>query len=303
MKKTITLLSLMALLLVSCSETKTKSNTMANSATDSSNFKSGFADVNKLKIYYEMHGNGEPLLLLHGGLYSIDMYKSIISILSKNRQVIAVDLQGHGRTADIDKPLRFESMADDIAALIRFLNLGKVDIAGHSLGGGVALRVAIQHREVVKRLVVISAPFSRKGFYPEILVAQSQSLRAAAFENFKATPIYQNYISVAPKPENFPSLLDKLGDLLGIDYDWSEDIRKLKMPVMLIFSDADMFPTSHMTRFFELLGGGQRDAGWDGSSRPLAQLAILPGLTHYNSITPLLASTIDTFLDSPASLK
>ena len=259
----------------------------------------GYAPVNGLEMYYEIHGSGEPLILLHGGLGSTDMFDTILPTLSENRQVIAVDLQGHGRTADIDRPIRLEYLGDDIAAFIRHLGLGKVDIVGYSMGGGTGLRTAIQHPEVVKRLVVISAPFSREGFYHEILAAQAQ-VNAAAADAFKSMPLYQNYVSVAPNPENFPQLLDKLGEFMSRDYDWSDEIRELDIPVMLIFADADMFPTSHMARFFELLGGGQRDAGWDGSGRPLAQLAILPGLTHYDIfMSPELASTVMNYLNTP----
>ena len=241
----------------------------------------GYAPVNGLEMYYEIHGEGEPLILLHGGFGSSGMFYALMPQLARNRQVIAVDLQGHGRTADIDRPIRFEHLGDDVAALIRHFDFERVDVMGYSMGGGAALRAAIQHPDVVKRLVVVSAPFSRDGFYPELLDAQA-GVNAAAADQFEETPMYQHYVSVAPEPDRFPLLLDKMGALMSRDYDWSDEIRALDLPILLVYADADAFPTAHMARFYELLGGGQRDAGWDGSQRPTAHLAILPGLTHYD---------------------
>src|SRR5687768_5497240 len=137
-----------------------------------------YADVNGIKLHYEIHGTGRPLVLLHGGLGAIEMFGPNLPALAKGRQVIAVDLQGHGRTADIDRPLDPQLMADDIAALIRHLGLGRADIMGYSLGGGVAVHTAIRHPGVVNRLVVVSTPFRRNGFYPEIL-AQQEMVNAA----------------------------------------------------------------------------------------------------------------------------
>lgn len=259
--------------------------------------KNGYAPVNGLEMYFEVHGEGEPMILIHGGLGSTGMFHNIMPLLTQNRQVITVDLQGHGRTADIDRPLRYENFADDIAEFIRYIGLKKVDIVGYSMGAGAGLRTAIQHPDLVKRLVVVSAGFSRNGFYPDILSMQSQ-VNAEAAEEFKETPIYQNYVSIAPDPDHFPALLDKIGELMSRDYDWSDEIRVLEPSIMLVFADADMFPTSHMADFFELLGGGQQDAGWDGSLRPDAQLAILPNLTHYDiHMSPLLATVINRFLE------
>lgn len=259
----------------------------------------GYAPVNGLQMYYEIHGAGEPMVLLHGGLGSTLMFGEVLPRLAQNRQVIAVDLQGHGRTADIDRPIRLEFMADDVAGLIRHLGFDKVDVVGYSMGGGVGLRIAIQHGEVVRKLVDISFPFSRSGWYPELLTSQKQ-VGAALTEAMKPTPMYQSYVAVAPNPENFPQLLDKIGESMRLDYDWSGEIEKLDMPILLVFADADMIPTAHIARFYELLGGGQRDAGWDGSLRPAAQLAILPGLTHYNiDMSPTLWSIVTQFLDEP----
>jgi pimeloyl-ACP methyl ester carboxylesterase len=258
-----------------------------------------YAQVNGLNLYYEIHGSGQPLVLLHGGLGLTSMLGAILPQLAEGRQVIAVDLQGHGRTADIDRPLRYELMADDIAALVKHLGLETIDIMGYSLGGGVALRTAIQHPEMVRKLVLVSTSFSRRGSYPEVLAAMDQ-VGAAAAEFMKESPIYRAYMSVAPQPDHFPALLDKLGDLLRQDYDWSADVAALRLPTMLVYGDVDSVSPGYAVQFFELLGGGQRDAGWDGAYMPAARLAILPATTHYNIFaSPMLPTMVMPFLDAP----
>jgi pimeloyl-ACP methyl ester carboxylesterase len=258
-----------------------------------------YALVNGINLYYEIHGAGQPLVLLHGGLGSTGMFGELLPLLAEHRQVVAVDLQAHGRTADIDRPIRLELMADDIAALIKHLGLERADVMGYSMGGGVALRTAIQHPQLVKKLVLVSVPFKRDGWYPEIVAGMGQ-MGAAAAPFMKETPMYQGYVSVAPDPEHFPVLLDKMGDLLRQDYDWSSEVAALKMPTMIVFGDSDSVPPAHAAQFFELLGGGKADAGWDGAGMPNARLAILPGTTHYNIFySPALAPTVIPFLDSP----
>jgi pimeloyl-ACP methyl ester carboxylesterase len=260
--------------------------------------KTGYAPVNGLKLYYEVHGAGQPLVLLHGGVGATEMFSPIMPALSKTRQVIAVDMQAHGRTADIDRPLSMEAMADDVAALIKYLGIEKADVMGYSLGGGVALRTAIQHPGVVRKLVVVSAAFKRDGWYPEIVAAMSQMGPGAA-EPMKQSPMYQMYARIAPKPADWPVLLTKLGDLLRQDYDWWKEVAAIQAPTLLVFGDADAVRPAHIVQFFELLGGGKKDAGWDGSGMSKARLAILPGLTHYNIFSsPMLASTITPFLDA-----
>lgn len=261
--------------------------------------KTGYAPVNGLKLYYEIHGTGEPLVLLHGGLGATEMFSAIMPALSTNRQVIAVELQGHGRTADIARPLSVEAMAGDIAALMKHLGIDRADVMGYSLGGMVALRTAIQHPGVVKRLVIVSSACEHNGWYPEILAGMAQMGPKAA-EPMKQTPMYKTYARLAPKPEDWPVLLTKLGELLSKDYDWSKEVAAIQAPTLLVFGDADAVRTSHAVEFFELLGGGKKDAGWDGSGMSNARLAILPGLTHYNIFSsPALASTVTAFLDAP----
>jgi pimeloyl-ACP methyl ester carboxylesterase len=257
---------------------------------------SGYASVNGLQLYYQIHGSGEPLILLHGGLGLIDMFGENLALLAAERQVIGVDLQAHGRTADIDRPLRLELMGDDIAALIRHLGLAQADVMGYSVGGAVALRAAIQHPELVRRLVVASAPFKRSGWYPE-MVAGMQQMSAAALPFMKDTPMHQSYVGVAPNPEGFAGLLEKMGDMMRRDYDWSDEVRALKIPTLIVAGDADGLSPAHAAQFFELLGGGKRDGGWDGSGMVASQLAILPGTTHYTLFSsPALAAAVLPFL-------
>lgn len=257
-----------------------------------------YADVNGINLYYEIHGKGRPLILLHGGLGAIEMFGPNLPALAQNRQVIGVDLQGHGRTADIDRPLSVPFMADDIAALIKHLGLGRVDIMGYSLGGGVALQTAIRHPEVVDRLVIVSTPFRRDGFYRDILVQQGH-VTADMAEMMKQTPMYQLYSALAPRVEDWPRLLQKIGEAMQDDFDLSKDIAKIDAKTLIVAGDADIFPPAHAVEMFGLLGGGQRDGGWDGSGRPKSQLAILPGLTHYTIFSaPELAVTALRFLQS-----
>ncbi len=255
-----------------------------------------YAKLNGLELYYEVHGKGRPLVLLHGGLGSTSMFGDNLKALAKHRQVIAVDLQGHGRTADIDRPLSVELMADDVAALVQHLKLGRVDVFGYSLGGGVALQVGARHPGLVNKLVIVSAAFRRNAYYPEILAQQAQVNEGAA-EMMKQTPMYQGYVAVAPRPQDFPRLLKKIGEAMKQDFDFSKQLASLQAPTLVMAADADLFPPSHAVEFFGLLGGGKRDGGWDGSGRPKSRLAILPGLTHYNIFAdPLMVAVALPFL-------
>ncbi|MFI1194006.1 alpha/beta fold hydrolase [Micromonospora sp. NPDC020750] len=255
-----------------------------------------YAEVNGLRLWYEVHGSGRPLVLLHGGYGAVEMFAPILPALAGRRRVVAVDLQGHGRTADVDRPLRYESMADDVAALIRHLGLGETDVLGYSLGGGVALRAAIQHPDLVRRLVVVSAPCRRQGWYPEVLAAMgTQDERTG--ERMRGTPPHELYARVAPRPQDWPALWAKTGDLLRREYDWSAEVAALALPTLLVFADADSIPVGHVAEFFGLLGGGHRDAGWDGTDRPASRLAVLPGLTHYDIVaSPALPAAVIPFL-------
>jgi pimeloyl-ACP methyl ester carboxylesterase len=256
-----------------------------------------YADVNGIRLYYEIHGSGRPLILLHGGLGAIEMFGPNLEALAAGHQVVAVDLQGHGRTADIDRPIDVALMAGDIAALIRHLGLERPDLVGYSMGGGVALQAAIRHPEVVGKLVLVSTVFRRNGYYADILRQQEQVGPAIA-DAMKQTPMYQLYSSVAPRPEDWPRLLGKMGEAMKREFDLSREIAGITAPTLVVAGDADILPPSHAVELFGLLGGGQRDPGWDGSGRPKSQLAILPGLTHYNIFSaPALAAVVIPFLD------
>ena len=258
-----------------------------------------YASVNGIDLYYETHSTGRPLVLLHGGLGSGEMFGPVLPSFTDHHQVILVDLQGHGRTADIDRPIDVRLMADDVAALIEHLGLDDVDVVGYSMGGGVALQTAIRHPEKVRRLVAASANVRRDAIYADMLAQQGQ-VSAAAAEFMKETPMYELYQRVAPRPEDFPRLLDKIGEAMAQDFDFSDDVRGLRVPTLVMAADADMAPPSHYVEVFGLLGGGVRDGGWMGEGRPAGghALAILPGLTHYNLFaSPLFAQATLAFLD------
>jgi pimeloyl-ACP methyl ester carboxylesterase len=248
----------------------------------------GHARVGNIDLYYEIHGSGEPLILLHGGAGAIEMFGPVLPALAATHRVIAVDLQAHGRTADIDRPLSFEAMADDIAGLVRHLGLTKADIMGYSLGGGVAIQIALRQPRVVHRLVVVSAPFKRDGWYPEVQASMA-TIGPQAAEAMKHTPMYEHYARIAPRPEDWPVLLAKLGDLLRTDYDWSRQVAAMKVPTLIVVGDADAVRPAHAVEFYGLLGAGQRDA---------SRLAILPNQTHFTIVSaPQLATTVLPFLD------
>ena len=261
--------------------------------------KTGYAPVNGLQLYYEIHGSGDPLIVLHGGLGSTQSHVPDLAALARTRQVIAVDLQAHGRTADIDRPLSYEAMADDIGALIAYLQLPKADVMGYSLGAGVAVQIGLRHRDRVRKLVVMSTAFARAAAFPEVR-AGFDALGPQLAEAMKPSPVYQTYQAVAPRPEDFPRLLDRVGTLLKQDYDWMAEVGKLP-PSLIIAADADYYPLSHIVDVFGKLGGSARDPGWDGSGgRSASQLAILPGTSHYDLLaSPQLLPIVLAWLAKP----
>src|ERR687890_2212721 len=234
-----------------------------------------YAEVNGLNIYYEIHGSGQPLVLLHGAYMTIDLMGEIVPALAESRQVIAVELQGHGRTADIDRPLSYELMADDIAALIEHLGFEEADVFGYSMGGGVALQIAIRHPEVVRKLVVASASYTSDGMYPELL----EMIPTITPEVFAGSPIEEAYLRTAPSPEDFPNLVAKLKQLDMEPFAWPpEDVRGIAAPTLLIIGDSDAIRLEHAVEMFRLLGGGVMG---DLAGLPKSQLAVLPGTTYF----------------------
>jgi pimeloyl-ACP methyl ester carboxylesterase len=257
-----------------------------------------YASVNGLDIYYEIHGSGgTPLIVLPGGFMTVEAMGALVPELAKTRQIIGVELQGHGHTADVDRPLHYETMADDIAALIAELGLGQAAIMGFSLGGAVALRTAIQHPDAVSRLVLVSTVFARRGWYPE-MTAGMDAMGPETAGHLRQTPLYDAYAAVAPNAGDWPVLVRQVAEVVKRGYDWSEEVRSLQLPVLLVVGDADGMPPSHAVDFFALLGGGQRDASWDRSGVTQHRLAILPGATHYDiNVRPELADVVIPFLD------
>jgi len=233
-----------------------------------------YASVNGLNLYYEIHGSGEPLILLHGGVGASEMFGPILPPLAERRRVIAVHLQGHGRTADIDRPQR--ALLHALSSRWTQLHLGieKADLVGYSLGGGVALRTAIQHPEVVRRLVLISTPFKRDGFYPEVLAAMQ--LGPAAAEGMKQSPLSQLYPRV-----DWRVLFTKLGDLLRRDYDWSRDVAAMKAPTMLVFADADAIRPRTSWNSTDCSAAGRRTRAW----------TVPEGLRHSSPFCPAARTT------------
>jgi pimeloyl-ACP methyl ester carboxylesterase len=254
--------------------------------------------VNGVEIGYVDVGSGRPLVLLHGGFGSVEMFGPNLEALAAGRRVLGVDLQSHGRTPAVDREMRFETMADDVAGLITGLGLGRAAVMGFSLGGGVALRTGIQHPDLVEKLVLVSTPFKRAGWYPE-MTAGMDAMGPETAEFLKRSPMYAAYELIAPRVGDWPRLVNQVSTLLKIDYDWTEEAKRLAMPVMIVAGDADGLPPSHAVEFFELLGGGRRDANYDRSGMTHHRLAILPDATHYDiNVSPALATAVIPFLDS-----
>ena len=259
-----------------------------------------YAEVNGLNMYYEIHGTGQPLVVLHGAYMTIDLMGAVVPALAETRQVIAVELQGHGRTADIDRPLSYEQMADDVAALIEHLMIEKADVFGYSMGGGVALQVSIRHPEVVRKLVVASASCTSDGMHPELL----EMIPSLTPEAFAGSPIEEAYLRTAPNPDDLRTLVAKLKRLDMEPFAWPpEDIRGIAAPTLLIVGDSDAIRLEHAVELFRLLGGGVMG---DLAGLPKSQLAVLPGTTHF--VPPgsavldradWLLSMIPPFLDAP----
>lgn len=270
----------------------TASNPVATSAAA----RTGMLPINGIGYYYELHGQGEPLLLLHGGLGSGAMFGPVLDALAKRNTVILVDLQGHGRTALSERVFSVEAMGDDMGALVQRLGYESADVVGYSLGGGVALRMAVQQPARVRKLVLVSSSYSNDAFYPAI-GGQQKGINASAAPMFKGMALYESYLAVAPHPNEFPRLLDAIGGFLSRPFNWSADVSKLQGPVMLVYGDSDLFRPESEISFFQLLGGGKRDGGWQREGVSKNRLAILPGVTHYEiASSPLLAQTVASFL-------
>ena len=255
----------------------------------------GYAPINGLNMYYEIHGSGRPLVLLHGGFMTIEGMGALVPAFAETRQVIGIEQQGHGHTADIDRPLTYEQMADDTAALLRHLDIEQADIYGYSMGGGTALQLAIRHPELVRKLVIVSASFRADGMYPEARAA----IAAITPELFAGSPMEESYQRTSPNPDVFPALVEKLKRLDVEDYAWSPEIIKaINAPALIILGDADGVSPEHVVEMFRLFGGGVMG---DLAGMPASQLAILPGTNHIGILERsdwIVAMTVP-FLDAP----
>lgn len=235
----------------------------------------GYAPIGDLRMYYEIHGSGRPLLMLHGAYMAADMWGPLLPGLAATRRVIAPEMQGHGHTADVDRPITYERLADDTAALIRHLELGAADVLGYSMGGGIALQLAIRHPERVRRLVVASASFRADAQHPEALAMFPQITP----ELFAGTPIEEAYLRNAPNPGDFPKLVEKLTKLDTTEFAWpEEDVRGIAAPTFIVLGDSDGIRLEHAVEMFKLRGGGVMG---DLSGLPESRLAVLPGTSHF----------------------
>lgn len=258
---------------------------------------SGYVPVNGLEMYYEIHGSGQPLVLLHGNLSTISTsFGKVLPQLAATRRVIAVEQQGHGHTADIDRPFSIEQWAQDTTALLRHLQIEEADFFGYSSGGAVALEIALRSPAVVRKLVWAGGTsYRRDGLYAELL-AGSADMKP---EDLDGSPFQQEYARVAPHPEDWHRLVAKIADLdRTIEDRPRETIASLKPPALLIIGDSDIVRPEHVVEMFRLLGGG---VVGDLVGLPRSQLAVLPGTTHVTLVdrAEWLASMILAFLDAP----
>jgi pimeloyl-ACP methyl ester carboxylesterase len=272
----------------------------------------GYAPVNGLKMYYEVHGppTGDPVVLLHGSFMTITNNWTAaspniagragadwIGELSKTRKVIAIEMQGHGRTADIDREFSYENLADDVAGeggLLDHLNIARADLIGYSMGGGVAMQCAIRHPEKVRKVVSISAAFRLDGLVKEALDAFPQ----LTAESFKGSPIEIEYKKLSPTPDKFPNFVKRVIAMDLKPYDFGADkLKATKAPMFFIHGDADGVRLDHISEMFSLKGGG---ISGDLGTRSASRLAILPGTTHVTLINQMgiIVPMINDFLDA-----
>jgi pimeloyl-ACP methyl ester carboxylesterase len=267
--------------------------------------RTGYAPVNGLRMYYEIHGEvhgdvsgagAPPLLLLHGGLFDIDLqFGELIPGLAEGRQVVATEFQGHGRTNDVDRPLSCAGLASDVVGLLQHLELGPIDVFGFSVGGGVALHLAIRHPELVRRAVISSASYHPDGDRPE----NKGAVGDMKVEMIAGTPMEEEYRAKSPNPDGLQGLLDKLGAFGDGFEGWSDDdIRGIAAPTLYTVGDCDAVTLEHAVRFVQLRGG---DVNGDFVGVPASQLAVFPGTTHFFGLArpALVLEVVRGFLDAP----
>lgn len=257
----------------------------------------GYAPVNGLEMYYEIHGDGGdvPLVMLHGGLATIAFGAGLMTALAQDRTVIAFEQQGHGHTADIDRPISFEQMVEDTAAAIDHLGLGRVDIVGYSMGGGIGYGLASRHPDLVRKLVAISAPIATDGMRPENI----EGAKSVTAELLAGTPLEAAQLAVAPHPEQWPAVVAKIAELNATFSGWDPaEIEAIAAPTLIVVGDADAVRLDHALEVLRLRGG---DVNGDFVGVPPSQLAVVPGATHFSILSQvdLLTTVIEPYLAAP----
>ena len=298
-------LLMIAVLLCSCQPKTTENNpaapagkevTMKNMKPD----QSGYAEINGLKMYYEVYGKGEPIVLLHGAFMTIPLnWSGFIPLLAKNRKVIVAEMQGHGRTGDISRPITYEGMSDDVSGLLTHLKIAKADILGYSMGGGIAFQFAVRHPEQLRKLIILSGTYAHDGWWPEA----EASFASVNAEMFKDSPIKKQYDSLSKDPAHFPAFVKKLMSADLQPYDWSKEVKNIKAPVFMVIGDMDGVRYEHAIDLFKAKGGGKMG---DLHGVPQSRLAILPGTTHMGMsqraewLVPMINEFLDTKPDASA---
>lgn len=258
----------------------------------------GYETINGLRMYYEVHGAGQPLVLLHGGMMTVAGLGPLLPALAQTRRVIAVELEGHGRTADLDRPLSANQMAEDVAGLIERLGVAPADIVGFSMGGMTALRLAMRHPALVRKLVLISVVSNNDGYYP----ATTAGWPDMGPHVFAGSPFEREYAQLAPAPDHWPVFIAKMKQaLMGFEGWPAADIQSIAAPTLLLLGDADLVRPEHALEMFRLLGGAPEHGGM--GPLPASQMAMLPATTHFNILdrVDLLLPVILPFLDAPMS--
>jgi len=251
-----------------------------------------YADVSAIQMYYEIHGTGDPLVVIPGGLMTSAMMGPLVSALAPSRQVIAIEPQAHGHTVDVDRPLGYEQLADDTAGLIDQLGLGRVDVLGFLLGAEIALQTSIRHPEAVRRLVVVSGRFRADGEYPEIRAFE----QSFAPDMPMLAPLRDAYLAASPPPDGWVTLVTKMRQLLAEEFDWSAQVAAIMAPTLIVVGDADTVPVAHAVELFALLGGETAAAAMGNRSQ--AHLAVLPATTHFDIVQRAgLPAIVSQFLD------
>ena len=261
----------------------------------------GTVNIDGLEMYYQVHGEGEPLVLIHGGLMTIEAWGPILPALAENRKVYAIELEGHGRTVDLDRPLSMQQFAQDVSGFIEQMDLGPIDIVGFSMGGGTAMGVGVLHPELVKSLVIISASHQPDSIWDSVRAGWPYMTA----EMMEGTPMLAAYEAVAPQPERFSGFVDKIREsMVSGEQSWTdEQIASIPVPVLMIIGDTDLVQFDKALEMFRLLGGQSSTGPMGPALNTARQFAVVPGATHYDIMfkTDLMLPLIESFFAAQAS--